>query len=79
MLFGPVLKEIQAPQGIPTLDREHSHGMGNIHIGWGFPKIWQGTTIHAMKTASFHLGFISDLPHFLINFQPVFNQFLNHE
>ena len=40
MLFGPVLKELQAPQGIPTLDREHSHKAGNIHMGWG-------TTIHA--------------------------------
>ena len=45
MLFGPVLKELQAPQGIPTLDGEHSHGVGNIHIGRGFPKIWRGTTI----------------------------------
>ena len=49
MLFGPVLKEIQAPQGIPTLDGEHSHKAGNIHIGQGFPKIWWGTTIHARK------------------------------
>ena len=47
MLFGPVLKELQAPRGIPTLDGEHSHKAGNIHIGQGFPKIWQGTTIHA--------------------------------
>ena len=35
MLFGPVLKEIQAPRGIPTLDREHSHKVGNIHMGQG--------------------------------------------
>ena len=28
MLFGPVLKKLQAPQGIPTLDREHSHRAG---------------------------------------------------
>ena len=35
MLFGPVLKELQAPWGIPTLDREHSHKVGNIHIGQG--------------------------------------------
>ena len=32
-----------------------------------------------MKTASFHLGFISDLPHFSISFRPVFDQFLNRE
>ena len=32
MLFGPVLKELQAPQGIPTLDREHSHKAGNNYI-----------------------------------------------
>ena len=53
MLFGPVLKEIQAPWGIPTLDGEHSHKagnihMGNIHIGRGFPKIWWGTTIFSL-------------------------------
>ena len=35
MLFGPVLKELQAPWGIPTLDREHSHKAGNIHIRRG--------------------------------------------
>ena len=35
MLFGPVLKELQAPQGIPTLDGEHSHKAGNIHMGRG--------------------------------------------
>ena len=35
MLFGSVLKEIQAPRGIPTLDGEHSHKAGNIHMGWG--------------------------------------------
>ena len=28
MLFGPVLKELQAPWGIPTLDGEHSHRAG---------------------------------------------------
>ena len=39
MLFGPVLKELQAPWGIPTLDGEHSHKAGSIHMG-------QGTTIH---------------------------------
>ena len=48
MLFGPVLKEIQAPQGIPTLDGEHSHGPGNI--GQGFPKIWWGTTIFSLDS-----------------------------
>ena len=49
--------------GTFTWDGEHSHRAGipknlvgnnytcilagNIHIGQGFPKIWQGTTIHA--------------------------------
>ena len=35
MLFGPVLKELQAPRGIPTLDGEHSHKAGTIHTGRG--------------------------------------------
>ena len=52
MLFASVLKDIQAPQGIPTLDGEHSHGAGNIHIGWGFPKIWWGTTIFSSSPLS---------------------------
>ena len=73
MLFGSVLKEIQAPQWIPTLDREHSHGVGNIHIGWGFPKIWQGTTIFSETTDSsivnvpLHLTIISVHLHIILN------------
>ena len=31
------------------LHRESQHWIGNIHIGQGFPKIWQGTTIHAFE------------------------------
>ena len=45
MLFGPVLKEIQAPRGIPTLDGEHSHKAGNIHIRQG-TFTWGGEHSH---------------------------------
>ena len=45
MLFGPVLKELQAPQGIPTLDGEHSQKAGNIHIRQG-TFTWGGEHSH---------------------------------
>ena len=45
MLFGPVLKELQAPWGIPTRDGEHSHKVGNIHIRRG-TFTWGGEHSH---------------------------------
>ena len=58
MLFGSVLKEIQAPRGIPTLDGEHSHKAGNIHMGRehshraGIPKNLAGNNYIFHKTTN---------------------------
>ena len=47
MLFGAVLKELQAAWGIQTPGGEQLPGMGINDIGWGIQNFWQGTTIHA--------------------------------